>query len=185
MSARFLVSELLPISHGFTTREGGISEGPYASLNLGRSVGDVPERVEENTRRVAQAAGVAPVELQSPLQVHGGQGFEAPRPGPHVGGSPCGRGDGLWTSRLGAAVAVRIADCVPLLLVDCRGMRVAAVHSGWRGTESRIAARAVEVLAQAGAERSALLAAIGPSIRACCYRVSQELAERFAKSFGK
>lgn len=184
MSAHFLVSELLPISHGFTTREGGVSEGPYASLNLGRSVGDVPERVEENTRRVAQAAGVAPSDLQSPLQVHGDQVLEAPNPDPQLGGSVCGRADALWTSRTGAAVAVRIADCVPLLLVDRQGRRVAAVHSGWRGTELRIAARAVDALAEAGAERSALLAAIGPSIRVCCYQVSRELAERFARLFG-
>ncbi len=183
MGMRFLVSRLLPVAHGFTTREGGVSEGSFASLNLGRMVGDAPEKVEENGRRVAAAAGVAPFELQTPMQHHGDQVLEAPEPDPGLDWS--GRADALWTSRTGAAVAVRIADCVPVLLVDPRGKRVAAVHSGWRGTELKIAARAVEALAARGAQPDTLLAAIGPSIRLCCYQVSDQLANRFARAFGE
>lgn len=180
-----LVSQLLQISHGFTTRAGGVSEGPYASLNLGWSVGDLAQSVAENTRRVARGAGVAPFELLSPSQIHGDVVLEAPEPDPHAETTDCGRADALWTSRRGTAVAVRAADCVPILLADPRGRRVAAVHSGWRGTELRIAARAVEALADHGSDPASLLAAIGPCIQVCCYKVSGDLAQRFARSFGE
>jgi YfiH family protein len=81
-------------------------------------------------------------------------------------------------------MGVRTADCVPLLLVDPRGHRVAAVHSGWRGTHARIAARAVEALAARGSRPADLLAVVGPAIGPCCYRVSSELAEQFESAFG-
>jgi YfiH family protein len=80
--------------------------------------------------------------------------------------------DALWTSEPGLAVAVRTADCVPILLVDQRGRGVAAVHAGWRGSAAGIAARAVEALCRGiGAEPTELCAAIGPHIRRCCYEV--------------
>jgi YfiH family protein len=79
---------------------------------------------------------------------------------------------------------VGTADCVPVLLVDPEGRRVAAVHSGWKGPEARIAARAVEALVARGARPERLLAAVGPSIRRCCYEVSAELGERFSARFG-
>lgn len=81
-------------------------------------------------------------------------------------------------------VAVRTADCVPILLADRRGGRVAAVHAGWRGSQARIVERAVEALEGAGARREDLLAAIGPCIGPCCYEVSEELAASFAAAFG-
>lgn len=81
-------------------------------------------------------------------------------------------------------VAVRTADCVPILLADRRGGRVAAVHAGWRGSRARIVERAVEALEAAGARREDLLAAIGPCIGRCCYEVSEELVEAFAADFG-
>lgn len=93
--------------------------------------------------------------------------------------------DALWTEHPGVAVAVKTADCVPVLLADTADKRVAAVHSGWRGTELRVAQRAVEVLARSGTRPENLLAVIGPSIRGCCYQVSSTLAERFSQRFGK
>lgn len=81
-------------------------------------------------------------------------------------------------------VAVVTADCVPILLADRRGGRVAAVHAGWRGSRARIAERAVESLVDAGARTADLVAAIGPCIGRCCYEVSPELAAAFADSFG-
>jgi YfiH family protein len=172
--------------HGFTTREGGISEGAFHSLNLSVNVGDDPHRVIENMRRVAAAAGVEPEQLRTAAQVHSDRVLEVPQADPQDGiGTYQEEADALWTSRFGIAVAVRIADCVPILLVDPRLKRVAAVHSGWRGTEKQVVARAVDTLAAEGSNPADLLAAIGPSIRGCCYRVSPELAARFTRLFGK
>jgi YfiH family protein len=80
--------------------------------------------------------------------------------------------------------AVGPADCVPVLLVDPEGRRVAAVHSGWRGTDARIAARAVESLVARGSRPERLLAAVGPCIQRCCYVVSEDLGARFSAGFG-
>lgn len=181
----FLTSRLLPVPHGFTLRSGGVSEGPFGSLNLGFAVGDTPWRVEENHRRLASAAGAALGALYTVRQVHGDRVVEAAGGEPPEGlRPPQEEADALWTERPGEWVAVGTADCVPVLLVDPEGRRVAAVHSGWRGTEARIVARAVEALVARGARPERLLAAVGPSIRRCCYEVSPELAERFTAHFG-
>jgi YfiH family protein len=181
----FISSALLPVPHGFCLRTGGVSEGRYASLNLGFSVGDVRERVEENYRRLAAAAGAPLGALHTLKQVHGdrvlkasgGESTQTLRP-------PVGDGDALWTEQAGDWVGVSTADCVPILLVDPDGKRVAAVHSGWRGTDADISARAVEALVSQGAKAERLLAAVGPAIQQCCYVVSEELAKHFASRFG-
>jgi len=127
--------------------------------------------------RLARAAGLDPDSLALAEQVHGAS---------VVQGTPSvvPEADGLWTDTPGHWVGIRTADCVPLLLADAAGTRVAAVHSGWRGTEARIAARAVEVLARSGSGADQLRAAIGPCIGPCCYEVSEELAGRFEALFG-
>ena len=179
-------SSLLPVPHGFTTREGGVSEGVYASLNLGFAVGDVREHVEENHRRLAARLDVALGALHTVKQVHGDRVVEAG--GGQGGGDTTpaseGEADGVWTGHEGHWVGVGTADCVPILLVDPDGRRVAAVHSGWKGTEARIVARAVEALVARGARPARLLAAVGPCIQRCCYVVSEELAGRFGARFG-
>jgi len=174
-----------PAHHGFSTRLGGASEGALASLNLGRSVGDAPERVEENLRRACAAAQLDPADLHTVWQVHGaevhrvtaalrGQARQGPRP----------KADALFTAEPGAALAVSVADCVPVLLADPEGRKVAAVHSGWRGTFAEIAARAVDAFRAEGSRPESLRVAIGPSIRLCCYVVSQDLADQFRGKFG-
>jgi polyphenol oxidase len=185
MPPRIYTSKLIPVPHGFTTRDGGVSEGPYRSLNVSLNVGDSPRRVAENVRIVARAAGIPPFRMQMASQVHGAQVLEDVVPNPDSELTTlCGEADALWTSSAGSAVAVRVADCVPIVLVDPDARRVAAVHSGWRGTDLRIAARVVETLQSRGAVAARLLAAIGPSIRGCCYAVSPELAVRFSSAFG-
>jgi YfiH family protein len=180
-----VISSLLPVPHGFATRAGGVSEGPYASLNLGLAVGDLRERVEENHRRLAGVVGAALEALHTVRQVHGAEVVEARGAEEGAGLRPPEReADALWTARPGAWVGVTTADCVPVLLVDPDGRCVAAVHSGWRGTDARIAARAVQVLVARGARPERLLAAVGPSIRRCCYVVSEELGARFSARFG-
>ncbi|RKH51533.1 peptidoglycan editing factor PgeF [Corallococcus sp. AB050B] len=180
----FLTSSLLPVPHGFATRAGGVSEGPYASLNLGFSVGDERARVEENHRRLAQAAGAGLGALCRVSQVHGDTVLEARGQADEVLRPTLGEADALWTEGEGSWVAVGTADCVPVLLVDPRGRRVAAVHSGWKGTDLEISARTVETLVARGSRPEDLLAAVGPCIQACCYEVSPELGDRFRARFG-
>lgn len=185
MATEFLTSSLLPVPHGFATRAGGVSEGPFASLNLLFSTGDAREKVEENLRRLAAAAGAPLGALCRVSQVHGdrvlevraGEGGDSLRPVE-------GEADALWTEAAETWVAVSTADCVPVLLVDPDGQRVAAVHSGWRGTDADISARTVEALVAKGARPERLLAAVGPCIQRCCYEVSGELAQRFTGRFG-
>ncbi|AKU91041.1 peptidoglycan editing factor PgeF [Vulgatibacter incomptus] len=169
------------IAHGFSTRGGGVSTGPLASLNLGGSVGDDPGAVEENHRRLARAAGFERGAFRSAVQVHGSRvlvlGADAPIP-------PGEEADAILAAAPGLAVAIRTADCVPILLADPRTGRVAAVHAGWRGTEAGIAAEAVRALAELGSAPSELIAAIGPAIGPCCYEVSSELADRFVRLAG-
>ncbi len=175
-SALFLVARSLPVRHGFTLRSGGVSEGKRASLDLGPA-GDVAPDVRENRSRLARAAGFPADRLVLAEQVHGTTVVRG-RPG------ELSEADALWTDAAGTWVGIRTADCVPLLLATEDGSRVAAVHSGWRGTVGRIAEEAVATLAREGAAPASLRAAIGPSIGACCYEVSEDLALRFAGAFG-
>lgn len=176
-------SRLLDVPHGFTARAGGVSEGPYASLNLGLNTADRREAVLENLERAARAAGLGAGDLALVRQVHGDRVVEAAPRGQALA-PPSVDADAVWTAARGQAVGVTVADCVPLLLLDVRSRRVAAVHAGWKGAWARIPERAVEALAAQGTRPSDVRAAIGPCIRACCYEVSHELAERFAQGFG-
>jgi polyphenol oxidase len=181
----FLTSKLLPVPHAFTTRQGGESAGPYASLNLGLSVGDDRGTVIRNLHKVATWLEVSPSEMHSVSQVHGDVVLEAANPAEKESlPAVSGEADALYTARSGAAVGVKTADCIPILLVNPRTRCVAAVHSGWKGTQKKIVQRAVEVFIRLGANPAEIFAAIGPSIRACCYEVSEELAAQFGAQFG-
>jgi YfiH family protein len=185
MEFPLLVAPLLPVPHGFTVRAGGVSEGPFASLNLSVAVGDAPEAVERNYARLSRAVGVAPSAWRRVSQVHGDAVVRAPEwQGAEGLPPPCATADGVWTDTPGLVVGVLTADCVPVLLVDPDGRRVAAVHAGWKGTAARIAARAVEALVAQGARAERLLAATGPCIQRCCYEVGAELGARFEAAFG-
>lgn len=173
-----LTSRLLEVPHGFPTREGGVSTGSWASLNAGGSVGDAPEAVELNLVLLATAAQVDRERLYEITQVHGDRVIEAP-----FRAEAKLEADAIWSGRAGDAVGVKTADCVPILLVDPRGKRVAAVHAGWKGTFSEIVLRTVEALVRAGSSASDLRAAIGPAIGPCCYAVGEDLAAQFAARF--
>ena len=184
----FVTSRLLSaagVAHGFSVRTGGVSAGAFASLNVSVSVGDLPEAVEENTRRLARAAGVRGG-FATAHQVHGDRvvaadGREVLAP---TESQPEGA-DAVLALERGVAAGVRVADCVPILLFDQDRGAAAAVHSGWRGTRLSIAARGVRALQHAaGADPGRLLAAIGPCIGRCCYEVSPELAASFRAQFG-
>ena len=167
----------------FTNRTGGISDGPYGSLNVSLSVGDDPQRVADNRRRVIRQLGISEaVPVAVAAQEHGRrvlrvEGPSVPLGGQTVGGwQVVGRGDALITAVPGQALAVLVADCAPVLLVDERGGWVGAVHAGWRGLAAGVVGQAVAALRRAGAVAGALRALVGPCIRACCYRVGPEVA---------
>lgn len=171
-----ITSKLLGVPHGFPTREGGVSTGVWASLNAGGSVGDAPAAVELNLQLLADAAHVARDCFFGVKQVHGDTVVEAPVDAQR-------EADAIWSGRAGDAVGVKTADCVPILIADPVGKRVAAVHAGWKGALSEITARTVEALTSAGSNPSDLRAAIGPSIGPCCYGVGEDLIARFAEKF--
>jgi YfiH family protein len=200
----FLTSRLLAaegVVHGFSVRTGGVSRGPYESLNLGRGVGDEPDAVDENLRRLARAAGLSGADaFVSAHQVHGDRVVAAtrslplrevlPSSAPALGDAgqdvdAAVRADAVISLEAGAAAAVRVADCVPVLLYAADVGVAAAVHSGWRGARAAIAARGVRALQLvAGADPASIVAAIGPCIERCCYEVGADLAASFRNQYG-
>jgi YfiH family protein len=165
------------VKHGFSTRRGGVSEGRYATLNVGGKWGDDPARVEHNRKRLAAAGGFDWSAMHTARQVHGArvavvvEGVERERLAET-------EADAVVSVVPGTAVGVYTADCVPILYADDEG-RVAAVHAGWRGTVKGVAQAAVEALVSVGARRERIRAAIGPSICARCFEVGEEVAEEF------
>jgi polyphenol oxidase len=173
-----LASQLLSehgFRHGFSPRAGGVSTGAYRACNVGRGVGDEPAHVEENRRRVAEAVGYPDARLFELSQVHG-RVVQRVRPDADPAALRREEGDGL-VAQLGAAVGVRSADCVPVLLADPDSRCVAALHAGWRGTALGIVQEGVRALVElSGTPPARLLAAIFPHIRVCCFEVSAEVA---------
>lgn len=162
----------LAAPHGFSPRAGGVSVGPFASLNLGASVGDDPAAVAENRRRVRAAFGVDAARWMTASQVHGTGVLVAGR-------DPAGaEGDALVSDDPTWALAVSAADCVPVLLVDARRGAVAAAHAGWRGALAGVVGATLEALARGyGTDPGDVHAWLGPGIQGACYQVGPEVAE--------
>jgi polyphenol oxidase len=181
--ADVLRSELLVregFAHGFSLRTGGVSRGPFQSLNLARTVGDAVEDVTENHLRFASAVGFDAGRLLEVTQVHGAAVL-AVSPGMSPVEARMVQADALVAVGGEAAVAVRVADCVPLLLADRRSGAVAAVHAGWRGCVAGVVAHAMAHLARrAGARPAEVVAAIGPHIRVGAFEVGEDVAARLA-----
>jgi hypothetical protein len=160
-------------SVAFSTRLGGVSEGPFASLNLGRMTGDEPERVEENRRRLCEAVGADVARLTLNRQHHSATVHRA-HPGRR--GEP---GDGLWTDEPGVPMLALSADCLPVAIAATDGeTRLAILHAGWRGLLEGVVDEGVRAVGGSAA------AAIGPAIGPCCYEVGEEVARPFAERFG-
>jgi YfiH family protein len=165
-------------AHGFSTRAGGVSAPPWASLNLGGKWGDAPAAVAENRRRFLRATvGDAP--LYVARQVHGARVVTVGA-GATIEAIAALEADGLCTDRPDIALGVFVADCVPVLLADPVTGALAAVHAGWRGTIAGVVPAALRALAELGARPSDLRAALGPAIGACCFEVGPEVAAAFA-----
>ncbi|SFL94781.1 peptidoglycan editing factor PgeF [Variovorax sp. OV329] len=154
-----------------TTRAGGVSTGPYASLNLGEHVGDVPADVAANRERLARAIGARPVFLQ---QVHGTD--VAVLDETVVDGMAA---DAACTAQAGLACTVMVADCLPVLFTDAQGHRVAAAHAGWRGLAAGVLARAVQSFDDDQGRRGELMAWLGPCIGPDAFEVGGEVKAAF------
>jgi polyphenol oxidase len=161
----------------FTTRVGGVSDGPYESLNLGRMVGDEPARVDENRRRACAEVGAEPERLAMNFQRHTALVHRA-----EAGSRGQVVGDGLWTDEPNLPLLALTADCLPIALVRANGdgPAIGVLHAGWRGVLGGIVETGVAALGG-----GAVAAAIGPAIGPCCYEVRDDVAEPFRKRFGR
>jgi polyphenol oxidase len=170
-----------PYTVVFSTRVGGVSEGPYESLNLGIFTGDDPQRVVENRRRLAGIADIDPQRTRMAWQQHGAGVRRASPEGiltPGTQHEPC---DGWWSDEPGQGMMLVTADCLPVAIARRDGDRpaLAVLHVGWRGLLAGIVANGVSAL---GGGR--LAAAVGPGIGPCCYEVGADVARPFAARFG-
>ncbi len=163
----------------FSTRRGGVSAPPFASLNLSRSGGDDPGAVAENLLRLCRACDLAHCPPVVQRQVHG-------RSVTRIGGdggvdrraAPEREGDALITDRPRVALAIQTADCVPILLWDPQRPAIAAVHAGWRGTAVDVVGAAIAAMReQLGTDPAALHAALGPAIGGARFEVGPEVVE--------
>ncbi len=165
---------LSPLPHGFFTRAGGVSQGPFASLNCSISSGDAPEALRENRRRVARAMGVDPERLLGVTQVHGTD--VATVSSPWVPGAGP-RADAMVTDRPGLALGIITADCAPVLLADPVLGVVGAAHAGWRGAAAGMLEAVVTAMERLGAQRERIVAVVGPCIGQDSYEVGPELRD--------
>jgi YfiH family protein len=177
MTAEPLRSALLPTAHGFFTRQGGVSLGPYAALNCSLSGADAPAAVAENRARAARALGLAPAALVGLSQVHGTAVVvvDAPRgelPWP-VGAGP--RADAMVTDRPGIGLGIVTADCAPVLLADPAAGVVGAAHAGWRGTAAGVIEATLAAMTRLGARVERIAAVVGPCIGQGSYEVGPDL----------
>lgn len=162
------------IAHGVGTRLGGVSAGPWSSLNLGMKSGDEPAAVHQNRQRLLASAGLAGLPLATAGQVHGTRigrvEMDTPLLTPET--------DGLITNTPGRSLLMLIADCPCIALIDPHKRAVGLGHAGWRGTLEGMSGRLVDAMAGAfGCRASNLLAAISPSIGPCCYEVGESVLQ--------
>lgn len=188
------ILELIPFTrfswlvHGFSTRTGGgsvlESRDPRRSrtekvLNLGYTDWDRRDRVDKNRRLFADALGQSELPIITLRQIHSDIAHVIPAPTPEAP-----RGDALATSASGLLLAIQTADCIPIMLLDPRRRAIAVIHSGWRGTVARIAAKTLGRMQMDFATKPAdVVAAIGPGIGQCCYEVGPDVVKEFATQF--
>ena len=175
------------VVHGFSTREGGVSQGIFASMNLSFSRGDEEQAVMENYHRLADAVGFRVEDMVASDQTHTtnvrvvaeedrGNGIVKPKAFHDV--------DGMITNVPGIVLCTYYADCVPLYFVDPIHHAVGLSHSGWRGTVGKIGKVTVQKMEQEfGTRPEQLLAAIGPSICQDCYEVSEDVIKKFRENY--
>ena len=182
-----LLEELPFVEHLFTTKEGGVSKGDYATMNVSFTRGDEREAVLENYRRIAGIFGVELSDIVVSHQTHttnvkrvtkedGGKGVVSERDYENV--------DGLITNDKNLVLCTMYADCVPLYFVDVKNQAIGLSHSGWKGTAGQMGMKTLERMAEEfGTKPEEVYAAIGPSICVDCYEVSEDVIEAFSRVF--
>ncbi len=161
-----------------STRHGGVSPAPFASLNLGKSTDDDPANVAENRRRFCAALGFSPARLAWSKQIHADQIRLVAAPGGAEGF------DALVTNRPGILLAVSTADCTPILIYDLKNTALGAVHSGWPGTAARLVEKTLQrMAAEFGTKGADCFAYIGTCIDECSFEVGEEVAVKFDSAF--
>lgn len=169
-----LLSEVADVRHAFFGRRGGTSSGVYDSLNVGLGSKDDPSAVKANRARAAAALGVEADALFTAYQIHSARAVEANGP---WAARP--EADAVVTTTANLACGALSADCAPILLADGQAGVVAAAHAGWRGALDGVVEAAVQLMQDKGAERSHIVAAVGPCIAQASYEVGMEFVERF------
>ncbi|MBO3760995.1 peptidoglycan editing factor PgeF [Ciceribacter sp. L1K22] len=170
-----LASDANGIRHGFFTREGGVSEGLYAGLNVGLGSSDDPERIKENRARVARWFALSPDRLATVHQIHSPDVYVVDRD--LNGERP--KADALVTANPGIVLGVLAADCGPILFIDPENRVVGAAHAGWKGALEGVLENTIDAMIGLGATRRAIRACLGPSITVDNYEVGPEFVDRF------
>ena len=177
-----IFSEEENIHHLISTRKGGVSEKKFSELNLSYNVGDDPEKVKHNRKLIADELNIDPVELMIPCQMHTNQIAIVNE---KTKNSELQDIDGLITNTRGIAIAVLVADCVPVFLYDRVKNVIAVLHAGWRGTVDMIVARAVNILKDRfNSDPRDIMAGIGPSISPAAYEVGIDVKSKVDECLG-
>lgn len=169
------------LMHGVFTRLGGVSLPPFGTLNLGKSVGDSKEAVQENYARICRTLGIAGNTLVTGYQTHSDHVAIV---GPQEKGKLLEATDALLTNSPEVSLTLRFADCVPLLFFDPVQEVIGLAHAGWKGTVNKIGSKVVNVFQTAyGSRPSDIIACIGPSIGPCCYQVGDDVIAQVKRGF--
>ncbi len=172
------LSALSAIKHAFFTREGGVSEGLYGSLNGGLGSNDEQVHVQENRCRMAAALGIEPVNLLSLYQIHSPHVMTIERPWE----GPRPQADAMVTRVPGLALGISTADCGPVLFVDNENGVIGAAHAGWKGAFGGVLEATVAAMETLGARREAITAVLGPTISRANYEVGTEFEKQFREA---
>lgn len=168
------------IIHGFLSRIGGVSKAPFYSLNFDTRDGDDSENIEQNKAIAGKLFGFDKERLLTIKQVHGNDVLIIDKPVKNIAELSQMPADAIVTNQCNIAVAILTADCVPIVLVDPVLKVIGIVHAGWRGTAKGVVQKAIEAMTlQFGSQKKNLIAAVGPSIGQCCYKVDEAVAKEF------
>ena len=174
-----LLNEIAGVTHGFFTREGGTSQGLFSSLNCGFGSGDDLDTVARNRMLVAGSMAVEPDRLLTLYQEHSPRVMTVSEP---WGRESAPRADAMVTKQRGIALGALTADCAPVIFADGRARIVGIAHAGWKGALNGVTDATIRAMEELGADRAAIVVAIGPAISGAVYEVGPEFHGRFLKA---